>query len=162
VENPGDSSSEHELRAEIVAVHGPVSLIEADTVNMHQAGANAVRATQVDMYLSGAGTIDGGVVHLDQAAAVVVRGASVMLVESATAIAIGDEVSLDGTRAALVSGGTVNARGASTGLLLAREVHGEVTTVLDTRGALLAGIGGGLAIGLVLLLGGLLLGRPRR
>jgi hypothetical protein len=85
-----------------------------------------------------------------------------MLVESATAIAIGDEVQLDGTRAALVAGGTVNARGASTGLLLAREVHGEVTTVLDTRGALLAGIGGGLAIGLVLLLGGLLLGRPRR
>jgi hypothetical protein len=161
VENPGGSSGEQELRADVAEVHGPVDMIDADTVNMHRAGANAVRATQVDMHLSGAGTIDGGVVHLDQAAAIVVRGASVMLVESAAAIAIGDEVQLDSTRAALIAGGTVNARGASTGLLLAREVYGEVSTVLDTRGALMAGIGGGLAIGLVLLLGGLLLGRPR-
>ncbi len=162
MENPGGSSGERELHADVVAVHGPVSLIEADTVNMHQAGANEIRATQVDMHLSGAATIDGGVVHLDQAGAVVVRGANVMLVESSAGIAIGDEVQLDGGRAALVAGGTVNVKGASTGLLLARQVHGEVSTILDARGALLAGIGGGLMIGLVLLLGGLFLGRPRR
>ncbi len=162
MENPGGSSGEREFHADVVAVHGPVSLIEADTVNMHQAGANEIRATQVDMHLSGAATIDGGVVHLDQAGAIVVRGANVMLVESSAGIAIGDEVQLDGGRAALVAGGTVNAKGASTGLLLARQVHGEVSTILDARGALLVGIGGGLMIGLVLLLGGRFLGRHRR
>lgn len=162
VENSGGSSGRQELRADLATVHGSVGMIEADTVNMHQSGSSEIRATQVDMHFSGAGTIDGGVVHLDQAGAVVVRGASVMLVESATAIAVGDEVQLDGTRAALVAGGTVNATGTSTGLLLAREVHGDVSAILDTRGALLAGISGGLMIGLVLLIGGLLSGRPRR
>jgi hypothetical protein len=41
-------------------------------------------------------------------------------------------------------------------ILLAREVHGPVETVLDTRGALLAGLVAGVAIGMVLYVGRLL------
>ena len=41
-------------------------------------------------------------------------------------------------------------------VLLSREVHGNVETVLDTRGAALAGIAAGLAVGLMLIIGGLL------
>ncbi|MCJ7511677.1 MAG: hypothetical protein MUO23_01750 [Anaerolineales bacterium] len=162
VQNSGGTGSAPEVRAEVVAVRGPVGVIEADTVTIHQGGASEVRAMQVDMHFSGAGTIDGEVVHLDEAAAILIRGDSVMLVESTAGIVTAGEVHLDGSRAALVAGGTVYAHGTSTGVLLAREVHGDVSTVLDTRGALLAGIGGGLMIGLVLLVGGQFKGRCRR
>jgi hypothetical protein len=162
VENSGALSGKQELRTDVAEVHASVGVIEADTVNMNQAGANEIRASQVDMHLSGAGSIEGGVVHLDQAGAIVVRGESAMLVESTAGIVISQEAQLDGARAVLVAGNTVHAEGASMGVLLAREVHGEVHTILDTRGALLAGISGGLVLGVVLLLGGLLMGRPRR
>jgi hypothetical protein len=83
-------------------------------------------------------------------------------VESTAGLVIAQEAQLDGARAALVAGNTVHADGSSMGVLLAREVHGEVHTILGTRGALLAGISGGLVVGVVLLLGGVLMGRPRR
>ena len=41
-------------------------------------------------------------------------------------------------------------------ILLAQEVEGNVETILDTRGALLAGLVSGIAVGLVLLVGNLL------
>jgi hypothetical protein len=47
-------------------------------------------------------------------------------------------------------------RDSSTFVLLAREVNGPVETVLDTRGAVAAGLVAGIAIGLVLFVGGLL------
>ena len=44
-------------------------------------------------------------------------------------------------------------------ILLARKVEGNVTTVIDTRGALIAGLVGGLFAGIMLLLGRMLFGR---
>ena len=44
-------------------------------------------------------------------------------------------------------------------ILLSRKVEGNVTTVIDTRGALIAGMVGGLFAGLMLLLGRALFGR---
>jgi hypothetical protein len=41
-------------------------------------------------------------------------------------------------------------------ILLAREVNGPVETVFDTRGAALAGLIGGIAVGMVLFAGKLL------
>jgi hypothetical protein len=48
---------------------------------------------------------------------------------------------------------------ARVGVLLAREVHGDVTTVLDTRQAAVFGLAAGAAIGVLLMLGQLLGGR---
>jgi hypothetical protein len=53
----------------------------------------------------------------------------------------------------IVAGREVHLRDTRVGVLLAREVHGEVTPLLDVRGALVAGLTGGLFAGLMLLLG---------
>jgi len=44
-------------------------------------------------------------------------------------------------------------------ILLARRVHGDVDTVLDTRGAAVAGILAGVVLGLIFLAGSMLLRR---
>jgi len=61
--------------------------------------------------------------------------------------------------AGFVAGREVHVNESRTGLLLARTVNGSVTTVLDTRGALIAGLTGGLFAGLMLLLGRMLFRR---
>jgi hypothetical protein len=69
---------------------------------------------------------------------------------------MGDHVGLANSRSALTVAGTADLRDSSTFVLLAREVNGPVETVLDTRGAVAAGLVAGIAIGLVLFVGGLL------
>jgi hypothetical protein len=61
--------------------------------------------------------------------------------------------------AGFVAGREVHVSESRTGILLARTVHGDVNTVLDTRGALIAGLTGGLFAGLMLLLGRMLFRR---
>jgi hypothetical protein len=48
-----------------------------------------------------------------------------------------------------------------TGLLISREVHGNVEALIDSRTALLAGLVGGMAAGLIMLVGRLLFGRRK-
>jgi len=59
----------------------------------------------------------------------------------------------------LAAGREVHVNESRTGILLAKTVNGNVNTVLDTRGALIAGLTGGLFAGLMLLLGRMLFGR---
>ena len=61
--------------------------------------------------------------------------------------------------AGFVAGRDININESRVGILLARTVHGDVNTVLDTRGALIAGLTGGLFAGLMLLLGRVLFRR---
>jgi len=60
---------------------------------------------------------------------------------------------LGNTYAGVVAGREVRGERIETILLLGNRVEGEVHTVMDTRGALLAGLVSGLFAGLMLLLG---------
>jgi hypothetical protein len=84
------------------------------------------------------------------------RGKVVSVENSAIGAAIGEDVLLAGSRSFLTAGDRVEMREAGTVVLLARNVDGPVTTTLDTRGALLAGLTAGIALGLVLFVGSLL------
>jgi hypothetical protein len=61
--------------------------------------------------------------------------------------------------AGFVAGRDVHVQESRTAVLIARNVTGDVTTLLDTRDALIAGLVGGLFAGLMLLLGRLLFKR---
>jgi hypothetical protein len=58
-----------------------------------------------------------------------------------------------------VAGSDVHVENSRTGILIARTVNGNVTTLMDTRSALIAGLVGGLFGGIMLLLGRMLFGR---
>ena len=113
------------------------------------------------MYLAGAGSIRADSVHMETSTAVAVQGQTVVLDQSGTASVVATDVKADGSRALLVVADTIALRDSGTAILIARNVQGPVETILDTRGAAVAGLLAGLAIGLVLLSGSLLRGRHR-
>jgi hypothetical protein len=61
----------------------------------------------------------------------------------------------------VVAGTEIHATNIRTGILIGRQVNGNVETVLDTRTALMAGIIGGTVAGLILLAGRLLFGKKK-
>jgi hypothetical protein len=63
---------------------------------------------------------------------------------------LSQQVSIEDSRLGLAMAERVEMNDSTTIVLLARDVHGSVNTVLDTRGAALAGIIAGVVVGLVL------------
>jgi hypothetical protein len=89
-----------------------------------------------------------------------VRGATLQLadpyvlgVSGGAGVVAADNVEFGGAYAGLVAGREVRGERIDSVVLLAGRVEGEVHTVMDTRGALIAGMLGGLVAGLILLLG---------
>ena len=76
--------------------------------------------------------------------------------ECGAGIVVAEDMRLTGSRAGIAIAGKAHLRDSSTVVLLAREVNGQVETVLDTRGAVVAGLVAGMAAGLVLLAGRLI------
>jgi hypothetical protein len=72
---------------------------------------------------------------------------------------VADEVEQQNCRSGVVITRSADMRGSSTLVLLAGQTNGPVETLLDTRGALLAGLIGGTVTGLVLFVGNLLFRR---
>jgi hypothetical protein len=82
-----------------------------------------------------------------------------MSVSGYTGAVVAGSVDVHHGLAGFVSGRDVHVSESRTGILLARTVHGNVHTILDTRGALIAGLTAGLFSGLMLLLGRMLFRR---
>jgi hypothetical protein len=133
-----------------------VDTVEADEVLVHQGGVHRVFAGVVEMDTSGAGTIDAETVSLHESVGLVVRAAVVEAHDSGGGLVVGREVRLSNSRAGVTVADRADLHESSTVVLLAREVNGPVETMLDTRGAILAGLVAGVAAGLVWLAGGLL------
>ncbi len=146
-----------ELQAEVIHLEGGmIQNVEADTVRIQQGGANQVIAKNVELYKGGALTIQGDVVGMQQGAAFIARGAKITSDESTTGAVLAEHAVLQISRIGITITKKAELNNSSSIVLLAREVEGNVETILDTRGALLAGLIGGIAVGLVLLVGNLL------
>ena len=153
--------------------HADVHNIRAEVVRMHQADAEVIIADEAELQNSAAGnvkakTISGnmmllGAVKADEVS--VVNGgvgyaqAGTMSVSGYTGAVVAGSVEVHHGFAGFVAGREVHVNESRTGILLARTVNGDVTTVLDTRGALIAGLTAGLFAGLMLLLGRMLFRR---
>ena len=149
-----------EVSAEVIHVKGnAVDHVTAQTVRIHQGGANTVTGDTVELRQGGAIQITGREIELHQAIAFAMRGDRVHLSDSNAGVVAANDVSLNHSRAALIAGNELDTSESSCLVLLAREVHGDVETVLDTRGAMLAGIAAGVATGALLLVSALLRGR---
>lgn len=141
--------------------------VTAEMVRMHQSTAETIHSDDVEMNVAAAGMVDARMLSANRS---IIGGVDAENVETVNS-AIG------GVRAALVNaqgyigavaGETVTVEGAKVGMTAAREVRGEkvesvvllagrvegeVHTVVDTRGAVIAGLVGGLIAGLIFLVG---------
>jgi hypothetical protein len=70
-----------------------------------------------------------------------------------------DKAELGNTYAGLVAGSEIRGERIESVILLARHVDGDIKTVVDTRGAVIAGLVGGLFAGLMFLLTRALFGK---
>lgn len=153
-------------QAEVKSVH-------ANLVRMHQAGAEFIRADEVELQQSAVGNAKVGRLSAHQSALGMVNAEEAHLEAAFTGMIKAENASVSGYTG-LVAAGSADIHHASVGylvarevkaedvrtiLLLARNVEGNVTTTLDTRGVVIAGLIGGLFGGLMLLLGRFLLRR---
>jgi len=147
--------------------------VTADEVSMQQSAAGRMSADKVTLQQSAAGFIKADHVSLNQASAGLVNTGEFLSQESSTGFVRAEKASISGYTGAVVAGsadiqnglvGMVAGRDvyldeARTVFLLARTVNGNVTTLMDRRSALTAGLVGGLFAGLMLLLGRMLFRR---
>jgi len=153
-------------QAEVASVH-------AESVRMHQADAETITAEDVELRQSAAANVKASTIIAHQSGLAVVEAGEVNTSQSGLGFARAANISASGLTGAVVAGSAeiqngmagfvagreVHVNESRTGVLLARTVNGDVNTVLDTRGALIAGLTGGLFAGLMLLLGRVLFRR---
>jgi hypothetical protein len=140
---------------------------------MHQSDAETITAEEVELQNSAAGSIKAANVTGHQVLIGAVEAEEVNVQEGGLGYVRAGKASVGGYTGAVVAGSAdiqnalvgvvagreVHVNESRTGILLARTVNGTVNTVLDTRGALIAGLTGGLFAGLMLLLGRVLFRR---
>jgi len=151
-----------------------VETVHAEMVRMHQSSAGVVTSAEdVELSTSAVGQIRASNVKLHESAAALVQAETVSVQQGLVGAARAESLSVNGVAGTVVAGsvefgnayaGVVAAREVrgeriESVILLTRKVEGNVTTVIDTRGALIAGLVGGLFAGIMLLLGRMLFGR---
>src|SRR3990170_3012030 len=133
------SEPEEGLTADVIHLNGgTIGAISADAVQIQRGGATRIVATDVELRQGAMG----------------VRATQVGLAGGGAGMVMGEQVGLDNSRVGLTLARRADLTNSNTFILLAREVNGPVETVLDTRGAVAAGLVAGIAIGLVLFVGG--------
>ena len=150
-----------------------VQSVQAELVRMHQASAENINADEVELQQSAAGNVKANHVSAHQSAMARVEAGEILSQSSPTGFVQAEKASLSGYTGAVLAGSAevhhgmagfvagreVHVQDARTILLLGQNINGNVTTLMDSRSALIAGLVGGLFSGLMLLLGRVLFGR---
>jgi hypothetical protein len=150
-----------------------VDSVQAELIRMHQSAAQSIEAEEVELNLSAALEVQTGNVTasgsalgfvetehatLQNSAAGAVRSQSASI-DGAAAVVVAGNIELGRTYAGVVAGRSIRGERIETLILLSPRVEGNVTTVVDTRGAVIAGLISGLFAGLMFLLGRAIFGR---
>jgi hypothetical protein len=150
-----------------------VKNVQAEMVRMHQASADTINANEVELEQSAAAHVKATSVTTHQSALAAVEAEEVLSQNSFIGFVEAEKASVRGytgavsaqnaevhyALAGVVVGNDVHVEGARTILLIGQNVTGNVTTIIEPRSALIAGLTGGLFAGLMLLLGRTLFGR---
>ncbi|MBV6394692.1 MAG: hypothetical protein HFACDABA_00258 [Anaerolineales bacterium] len=162
-----DPTSKDSLDRVVYIEHMDAESVQAASVTMRQANADHVSADEVTMNLSAAGGVNaatfsaqqsmiGGAnaeeIHVWNSAVGGVNG-TLVNVQGTVAGVAGQSITVEGARVGLAAAQEIRGGRVETVVLLAGRVEGEVHAVVDTRGAIIAGLVGGLFAGLVLLVG---------
>lgn len=151
-----------------------VETVEAGLVRTTQTAINQINAEEVDLQMSAAGSIQTGELQAHGSVLGAISSQNANVQDSISAGIQADSLSFNGSTLLCVANTMTNrdvnafaviandleADNIRTGILISREIHGNVTATVDGRTALLAGLVGGAATGLILLAGRLLF-RPK-
>jgi hypothetical protein len=144
-----------------------VGAVTAEMVRMHQSSAETITSEDVEMNIAAAGGVNTQTLSARQSLFGGVNAESAEITNSFVGAVNGTNVGVQGLVGG-VAGEAVSVQNAYIGMTAAREVRGEkveslimlagrvegeVHTVVDTRGAVIAGLVGGLFAGLILLVG---------
>jgi hypothetical protein len=141
------------VTAEMVRMHQSMAeTIQSDDVEMTQSAAAVVNAQSLSAQVVALAQVSAEQVEISQSAVGVVRAGLVNAQGYVGAVA-GETVTVEGARVGVTAAREVRGEKVESVLLLAGRVEGEVHTVVDTRGAVIAGLVGGLFAGLILLVG---------
>jgi hypothetical protein len=163
---PGESQFKNVSQAD-------VQNVQAEAVRMHQASAESIEADDVAMQQSAVAGLKAVYVSVHQSALAAVESTEVLSEQSLVGMVQAEKASLSGitgvavaniaevrhAMAGIVAGTEVHVDDSRTVFLIGRNVHGNVTTLMDTRSALIGGLVAGLFSGMMLLLGRMLFGR---
>jgi hypothetical protein len=156
-ESPSQPADENVIEADIVQVNqGNVSQVNAGRVEFKQGGAGRVNAEQVTVHLGGIGMAWGTTVSVDQGGIGIVRAGEAQLDKCQTHVLVAQTATTKEGMTGVLVANEVHANPLRAVVVLAKTIDGQVETTLDTRGAILAGLVGGIALGLVSLTGRLL------
>jgi hypothetical protein len=151
-----------------------VETIQAGLVRTSQTAIQNINAEEVDLQTSLAASIKTGEFHAHDSVLGAVISQNASLQDSIAGGVRAETLSFNGSaflniantmtskdvNAVAVVTTDLQADNIRTGILISREVHGNVTTTVDGRTALLGGLVGGAVTGLILLAGKLLF-RPK-
>jgi hypothetical protein len=127
---------------------------EAEQASLHLEQADTVRAKKVSVTWGGVGQAHAEEIVVNTGGIVAATAGSIEITKGAVLVARAEELGVNRGQIRYVQAGRAELQDTTVGLLLAREVHGDVRVLLDQKGALLAGLAAGLVLGLVHLLSG--------
>ncbi len=161
---PVESADQPEV---VNLAHTDVGAVTAEMVRMRQSNAETITSEDVELNISAAAVVNATTLSARQSLMGGVNAESAEITNSVVGGLRGGNVSVQGL-VGWVAAETVNVGNATVVVTAAREVRGEkveslillagrvegeVHTVVDTRGAVIAGLVAGLFAGLILLVG---------
>jgi hypothetical protein len=160
-------SSDADFPEETPVTRASIESVLAESLHMHQSMAQRVESGEAEIQQSAVlgvkaehVTANGAMLGFVQTPKAAVQNSAVGALKTENAYINGvvgavaaNSVEFGNAYAGVVAGREVKAQRVESIVLLAGHVEGEVHTVVDTRGAVIAGLLGGLFAGLILLLG---------
>ncbi len=139
-----------EEKEEVYLTGGSEHAVQGEHVEIHQGGAQKVEGKHVEIYQGGAQFIEAETVTMKNSGAINLRAQQVTMEQSGAGVLTSDQANLQkDSSAGVIVAKRVEGLQIRTGLLLAAEVHGNVETAVDSRGALLIGLALALGLGLL-------------
>lgn len=142
-------------------IQSSAKTIEGKSVTIEQGGVGQIRADQVTLHEGGIGMVDADIVAVTNGGVGLVRANEASIIGGGVLGAVSQSVTVKDAQAGLVIAQEIRNGPVKSVVLLAQNVEGPVETVLDTPQAILAGLVSGVAIGLVLTIFNLLIGRRK-
>ena len=147
------------VSAELVRMHRSTAMeVRADEVEINKSAVFNVKTDRASAQESALGMARAGEVTMQNSILGMARAENADL-RGVSGVIVGGNVTLDHAYAGIAAGRQVRGEKIESIVLLARHVEGDVQTVVDARGALIAGMVGGLFTGMMLLLGRVLFDR---